>query len=289
MRIINEIKQMEDLTESEKEIAKFLLENPEKIGDMTSKDLGEVTFTSPATVSRFCQKLGCSGYSAFRIRFLSELNQDMQEEKEQIQVVERENIVVVTNKVMSAYKKAISETKTNFSWEQMLGVHKFIHEAEYIDFYAYDMNVHLAQYGCSQFFHLGKVANTYVATNIQELNAMLTKEKHFAIILSHTGENARLVEIAKTLKKQKTKTLLISRGNSSTLSEICDETIVACIDGKKIYNLWSVMYSTSVKYILDILFTMEYSAKYKEVSKFNDDYEKVGEEILWGLLKKELD
>ena len=70
-----------------------------------------------------------------------------------------------------------------------------------MDFYAYDMNVNLAQYGCSLLFHAGKRSAVYSATNIQGLHANMPSDGHVAIILSHTGRNERLAEIEKLLRK----------------------------------------------------------------------------------------
>lgn len=158
-----------------------------------------------------------------------------------------------------------------------------LYKTEYIDFYVYDINVHLAEYGCSQFFHCGKIANTYTATNIQQLLALMKKENHISIIISHTGENSRLIEIAKSLKRNKTKTIVITPDKNRTLSEIGDEVIYAASE-KNLYEFSTVIFSSSVKYILDILFCMIFVKQYKENMNLNKKYEKIGRDKLWALL-----
>ena len=63
------------------------------------------------------------------------------------------------------------------------------------------MNVNLAQYGCSLFFHAGKRAAVYSATNIQGLSANMPSDGHVAIILSHTGRNDGWWKLKKYLRK----------------------------------------------------------------------------------------
>ena len=72
MGIFNEIIEHESLTEREQSIRTFLIQHPEKLYNMTAHDLGEVTYSSAAAVTRFCKKLGCRGYQDFRIQFLQD-------------------------------------------------------------------------------------------------------------------------------------------------------------------------------------------------------------------------
>lgn len=284
MILINEMKQIKGLTEREQDICKYILQYPEKISIMSSRDLGYATFTSAATVTRFCKKIGCKGYPDFKIRFLSEIKLPSSEESEELlEISERDSIISIIKKVEKIQNKAIKQTKQEVSIEQIMRIGEMLYKIEYIDFYVYDINVHLAEYGCSQFFHCGKIANTYTATNIQQLLALMKKENHISIIISHTGENSRLIEIAKSLKRNKTKTIVITPDKNRTLSEIGDEVIYAASE-KNLYEFSTVIFSSSVKYILDILFCMIFVKQYKENMNLNKKYEKIGRDKLWALL-----
>ena len=92
MSLIQQLKQAQDFTEREKDIARFVLEHPETIENMSSRELGHQTFTSAASVTRFCQKLGVKGFPEFKIKFVSELRDGYLDEKqEKIMMSEREN------------------------------------------------------------------------------------------------------------------------------------------------------------------------------------------------------
>ena len=73
MEIIRQMQERKDLTERERNIRDYLMEHPEAVISMTAKQLGEVSYSSTAAVSRFCRKIGCQDYGEFRLRFLSEL------------------------------------------------------------------------------------------------------------------------------------------------------------------------------------------------------------------------
>lgn len=59
-------KSYEELTASQKAVAKFVIEQPKKLALHSAKIIGELTDTSETTVIRFCYALGYSGYSALQ-------------------------------------------------------------------------------------------------------------------------------------------------------------------------------------------------------------------------------
>ena len=142
------------------------------------------------------------------------------------------------------------------------------------------MNVYLADYGCSLFFHAGKVANVHSATNIQGLHAAMPADGHIAIVISHTGRNERLAEIAGLLRKGGTKVIVISAVRDGIIAKQADEFLYAAGSGK-VEEFWSSMFFASGKYLLDILYGMEFSRRYDENLALNNKYEKSGEKLLF--------
>ena len=130
---------------------------------------------------------------------------------------------------------------------------------------------------------LRKIANTYIATNVQQLLALRKLEKHLAIIISHTGENSRLIEFTKSLKKNKVKTIVITIDKEHTLAQLGDEFLYAAAT-KNVKGLEIITFSTSVKYILDVLFCLVFIKQFENNQQLNRSYEKIGKRKLWVLL-----
>lgn len=252
---------------------------------MSTRELGTAIFTSAVSITRFWQKLGCEGYQEFKLRFLSELRYSTQESAETLIMSPKDNIAAIMGKIYESQKKVLEETRQEISLEQMVRGGKMLYAAEYIDFYVYDVNVALAQYACNQFFYCGKVVNVYVATNTQEFMALMGKEKHLAIIVSRTGENSRLIEIAGQLRRGKVPTIVITVDRQRTMAKLGDEVLLGATE-KNIEELGTVMFSSSVKYILDVMFCMMFSEGYEENMKRNEKYEKISrDKKIWSLLK----
>lgn len=285
MGLIQRMKEQENMTERERDICNYLLEHPEQAETISSRELGHATFTSAASVTRLCQKLGLKGFQEFKLQFVRELqDRSLEEAQEKVTMSERENVVTIVRKATQIAQQAIEETRKEFSYGQLVRVGKLIAEASCVDFYVYDMNVYLAEYGRSLFFHGGKTANVLSATNIQGLQAAMPTNGHVAILISHTGENERLVEIAKMLRKNQTKIIIITSRKDGTLTPYADELLYAA-GQKKVEEFWSSLFFASGKYILDILYGMEFSRRYEENLKLNRTYEKSGSKLLWGLVE----
>ena len=286
MSILKELKNFTDGTSSEIDIKNYILEHPEEIENLSARELGKLTFTSAASVTRFCSKLGYKGYPDFKLKFVSELKfSDEKNSIEDIEMAAKENVVTMMNKMTEIQKKAIKETGEALSFEKMNRIRKLIHQCEVLDFYAYDINIHVAHYASSQFLFAGKKSTVHTATNMQALNSLLSSEKNVAIVISQTGENSRLVELVKILKYNNTKVIVITPSSKSTLGSMADEHLYAATT-KGVQAFSTPAFFSSVKYLLDILWGLEFSYDFDKNSQLNRDYELKGEAHFWGLLKK---
>ena len=77
MSIMTQLEFELDFSHSEKEIAHYILNEGEKVLNLSIKELAKKTYTSPATIVRLCHKLGLEGYGDFKIKYSAELQFDL--------------------------------------------------------------------------------------------------------------------------------------------------------------------------------------------------------------------
>lgn len=63
----------DQLFDAEKKIAKYILNNPKEVVDMTVSELAETSDVSIASVSRFCRKVGLKGFAQLKVSLAQEL------------------------------------------------------------------------------------------------------------------------------------------------------------------------------------------------------------------------
>lgn len=288
MSLINDLKNASQLTEREKDIRSYFLSHPEYIVNMSCRNIGEATFTSASSVTRFCQKFGCKGYPDFKLRFLSDVKSgQLLDDPASVQLSERENMATLLKKVSDAQAQALDATQKALSLSQLLRIKRLLLEHPYIDFYAYDTNIHLARYAGSQFFHAGKIAAVYSETDIQVLNTFISPAGHLAVLISHTGENFKLIELTRLLRRNGTKTIIITSGKETSLGKMADEFLYAprpaTIGEVETDKLSIPTFFTAAKYLLGLLFSIAFSAQYAENMSLNHRYDTIGAATFWGL------
>ncbi|MES1053014.1 MurR/RpiR family transcriptional regulator [Bacillus thuringiensis] len=57
---------MSKFTRTEEELAKYILQQPDEVSQLTISQIAKKLHISPATITRFCQKLTFSGFNEFR-------------------------------------------------------------------------------------------------------------------------------------------------------------------------------------------------------------------------------
>ena len=71
--LVERLQETDRLTDTEKELAGFILEHQKEITALSVKELSERAFVSKASISRLCRKLGEDGYRNFQISLAKEL------------------------------------------------------------------------------------------------------------------------------------------------------------------------------------------------------------------------
>lgn len=275
---LNELKQMNKLTSTEQGIVNYILTYPEELEKISSRQLAELTYTSPATVVRICQKLGFSGYSEFKIKYLQEVNQTprMDQINRTNPITSEDSLHRIVNKVAALEITAIEQTKKGIDLDQLNRVSELLNQATCIDFYAFDNNLHLAKNACSHFLYAGKQAVIHDSSNAQFMQAFASVEGHVAIIISRTGENPMLYRIANVLRERKIPLLVLTESRHSSLAKISTEHLYL-YNVHRFTDMGTILFQTSVQYLFDLLFAILFSRNFENSVKQNEMYEEINE------------
>lgn len=275
---LNELKRMNKLTSTEQGIVNYILTYPEELEKISSRQLAELTYTSPATVVRICQKLGFSGYSEFKIKYLQEVYQTprMDQINRTNPITSEDSLHRIVNKVAALEITAIEQTKKGIDLDQLNRVSELLNQATCIDFYAFDNNLHLAKNACSHFLYAGKQAVIHDSSNAQFMQAFASVEGHVAIIISRTGENQMLYRIATILCEKKIPLLVLTESRHSSLAKISTEHLYL-YNVHRFTDMGTILFQTSVQYLFDLLFAILFSRNFENSVKQNEMYEEINE------------
>lgn len=276
MRLLKALHETERFSTTELPIVQYLLDHSRDIAHMTIRDLADATFTSPATVFRLCQKLGLSGYRAFKFKFTSEVNRVSLDQQHRVHrpITSDDSPLEVMQKIAALKIEAIEETKNEINLEQLIRVANCLIKSKQIDIYAYDQNQMLAQTAVYNFQQLQHRASAQMAMTTQISQAMNSDGTTCAILISRSGLNQRLVRTARLLKKQGAKTIVFTSYPNSKLVSICDEYCYVA-NTREYLDMGGIIFSTGLCYYIEVLCGIILAGNYDECEAFYNNIIKV--------------
>ena len=186
--LLEQLRSEKEFTNHEKDVAKFILENLDRIPEMSASEVAKGSFTSKATVIRLGKKLGLSGYQEFRIKLVEEISQknriDRLLENEPITGKSSYEDIIKTLPVL--YDKAVTNTRLTLNKNSINRIMNYIRRAECIDIYGEGISYILAQAAAFKFSTLGVESSAYESINAHYLAARKHK-KMVAFLISFTG------------------------------------------------------------------------------------------------------
>ena len=267
MNMISKMNQHHFFSTSEKAVIKFILNNPDFLKSATTKDLAKETYTSPSTIVRLAQKLGCEGYSDFKIKFLSEA----QDSKTQLFSIDanfpfhkNDSIQSISTNLSYLSIDAIQETTSLINFEDYEAAINILHKSSFIDIYGVGTNQHLAYNFALDMKRINKEVT--LAQSHQELiiNATYSNLKRASLIISYTGETKEILEYCKILKKSKSPMICITSIGDNSISDLCDITLNIVSNEKMFSKIGNFSSRLSIILALNILYAGVFEKNYDD-------------------------
>lgn len=263
--LLQKLKTEENFTGHEKEVARFVLGNLDRVPSLSAGELARETFTSKATVVRLCQKVGLAGYKEFKLKLVEEMNQQRRIDRllanEPITDQSTYEDIIKTLPVL--YDKAVTNTRLSLSKNSMNRISQFLQRAECIDIYGTGISYVLAQSAAFKFATLGVECSAYESINNHYLAARKSK-KTIAFLISFTGANKTVTTMAKYLREATGNYVVGILGpHNEELRNWCHE-VVEIPNRDSLLSLDVITSFSATSYVLDIFFSLLLSSRYSE-------------------------
>lgn len=222
------------------EIYNFILKNSEKIAYMTIREVANEAHVSTTTITRFCRKLNCDGFSEFKVRYKLEAEKGENHKK-------RYDFSIV----LDFLKRANTEAFQN----QLDEIATIIASKKHVIFLGAGNSGIIADYASRYFSNVG-IFSTGVNNPMFPINLEVPSET-IIITLSVEGEIEILVHNSEILKRSKATVVSITNSKNSTLAKMSDYNISYYIQRELAYeNSWGKVDITSqipAMYIIEAL------------------------------------
>jgi DNA-binding MurR/RpiR family transcriptional regulator len=202
---------MPDFSPNHKEIAKYILKNPECLKVCTARELASKTFSVPSSIVSFSKKIGYSGFQEMKFSFSnSPLNQEYSEQD--------------LLRPFQAVNKILDSKVYNDVVQTLIGANRIyifafeMSQVTALDFY---LKVHKVNPTKIMFFR---------SFDEQVRNIPLLNTDDVVLMISNSGECQEIIDCQRFLPKGIRK-ILVTNGIESTLSEFCTyELSIGCFE-----------------------------------------------------------
>ncbi|WP_085506215.1 MurR/RpiR family transcriptional regulator [Thalassobacillus devorans] len=253
----------QQFSEKEKQIADYIISNPEKIVHSSINQVADDLKVADATVFRFCKRLGFKGYQALKIALASELVSPIKDIHEEI--IEDDTEMDIMKKVFQANINAIEYTREIQNENNFTKVLDIILNAKQIHFYGNGGSGVAAQDGQHKFMRSGLPSHAYTDTHLQLMAASQLTSEDAALFISHTGTNKDLLEVVDVAKQNGVPTIGITNYAKSPFSKAVDVCLYT-VSPETGYRSEALASRLAELSIIDALY-VNYSVKKKEQSQ----------------------
>ena len=265
--LIDELQATIKPTAQERAVIDFIVQNPTFIETCTARELAQASLTSAPTVTRLCQKLGFNGFADFRLRFVSEQRASRKNLYTDLSraLFQTGSSVDETHRLLpQLYNTIVYETNAHVTSEKIAQLKDLVRSARHIDLYATGINRHIAEQAAFNFQSVGIACNVYDEAIVPLVERLSPSDRHLSFLLSHTGANAKIVEIARILAQRRLAVAAITENAASPLAELADVTI-ELFAAPKPNRLYLMAYTISLRYLFDLLYTALLADEFDEM------------------------
>ena len=266
-----------EFSESEKEIAKYILNHGEAVLSMSVKELAKHTYTSPATIVRLCKKIGLEGYNDFKIKYSAELQYDLQH-TDRIDVnfpfQKDDSHPLICHKLASLSQEVIADTVKLIDFNQLHQIVDLIYHYPTIDIYGSGNSLLAAMSFQHKMMRISRDVNLRVLHGEQIFMSYNTNPDRIGMIISYSGETNEVIQIAQTLKEKKTPLIVLTSIGDNRLSHYADYILNIGSREKIFTKIAPFASQISMEYLLKVIFSCLFQKDYEQNIQNKVGYDK---------------
>jgi DNA-binding MurR/RpiR family transcriptional regulator len=216
---------LDDLRDSEKKVARVVLESPGQVIYRSISELAENAGTSEPTVLRFCRALGFRGYHDLKIQLAQDLVPEVKNIHED--VTARDDPATLVRKVLKANAIAITDTLDTLDPAQVDKAIRILAGARRIEFIGFGGSAAVAMDAYHKFFRIGIPCGWQDDPHMQAMSAALMSRRCVVVAISHSGSSKDIMETLQIAKEAGAATVAIVSHRKSPVASLADVALCA--------------------------------------------------------------
>lgn len=204
------------LSQSEKIIADYVIENSDDMVNMSMMDIANVVGLSDATVLRFVRSIGFRGFSDFKIALAADMIRPTEAIFEELD--EKDDSRTVTTKVFQAGMQLLQDTLEHLDMDAMDRALALIQSAKRIFLYSSGTSGGIADWFLTRLIRLNYNVVMNNDSHLQIIQSSLMEAGDLVIMISRSGTADNLIRAERQAIKNGAKVISITCNAKSILA-----------------------------------------------------------------------
>lgn len=247
------------LSHSMTRIARFLVEQPEAVLTLSISELAGQVGTSAATVTRFCQLLGYSGYPALRMSAAADAGRSSATEswlREAGHTFDPDHTAGQIVRDLLAAQLAVLQTAVDLlDVAAVERVANRISASRHVDVYGMGGSGVMAVGLQQRLYRIGVNAHVWVEAHLGLASAALLGEGSVAIALSNSGQTSETLELISLARQCGAFTVALTSDPRSPIARAAEVQIQTCPSGHYL-NPGELAAQSAQQFVINLLYLL---------------------------------
>lgn len=276
--IIEQFINNNNLTNSEKQIIKYIEENPKIVVDLSLEELSQNCYVSQASVIRLCKKLGTKGFADFKIKLACELNSFILDNRQihvDSPITENSSCEDIAEIFFNLSHQTLETTFNNLDYLSIKKAAKLLSQADIVHLYGRGESLILAEDFHYKLVRIGVESSLETLNGFQEAHSIYnnSKIKKVALVISQYCNSQQLHYVVDSLISNNIPFILLTAAKKAWPYDTWAEVTIRISCSESRYKIGSFASRTAMLYVLDCLygqlFTLNYEKNIKNLSQFS--------------------
>ena len=271
MRILSDINNVyAELYEQEKKVADFVMEHYAQTANMSVMELARKSEVSEATVMRFCKKIGFKGFYHFKITLIQDMSAMQEYRPDDLAMDDIEKSI---HKVFAYKIEELRSCDKMLDYKVIKACLEKIVNCNLLYLFGVGNTNPLALYAAYRFSQCGVKTIVNQTPEMQINSAFSIGADDVSILISNSGINTTIVDIAEIAKSKKSTIIAITGDPKSNLASIADYVLISTtINDKMLFDAYNATRMCHMA-IIDLLLILLYRSNDKRFYQVRSERE----------------
>lgn len=267
--ILEQIFGRKKLTDSERQIAAFIEQNPRHAVKLSLEEFSAQCFVSQASIIRFCKKLGAKGFSDFRIRMAESLSSFALNDKEihvDIPISPTADSQEIAETFLKLSTQTLQHTFQHLDYTALRRASLILSRSDIVHIYGRGESLILAEDFHYKLIRIGIQSSLECLNGFQEAKCLHTggRLRQSALLISHYCNSRQVNYIVDELTSAKIPYILVTAAEKAWPYENLAATTLRVTNTESRFKMGSFASRTALLYLLDCLYGQIFALNYEE-------------------------